>query len=177
MKIQQALFFFFAVLFFASCEIAPKINTTPSSTSLIGTWELTGLDYTGTSSVTVSGTDPFITDFTGELADSDFTIEFTDSPKDFFAMGDYSIKLTSEFGGITNVQTIPNPNYVSTGTWSIAGDQLTIVHSTDGPQTTTLINHTEESFQMVLDYNETQDQSGAIVNQQVDVIYSFKKLK
>lgn len=89
--------------------------------SLVGTWRLTSVDYTGTTSSAAGDIS-----YTGTGEDLDLTMVFTEDPNEVTVQGDYSILLETEFLGQTVSFTLTNQDFVSTGTWSLNGSTLTV---------------------------------------------------
>lgn len=114
---------FIAILFLGtllSCSSDDDENN--NTGSILGTWDLVSLDYSGNS--VASGT---TTTFVGEAFDINGDLSFTDNPNGYVGDTMYSIHLTSTTMGqdfetdLTNLSSV-NGN----GTWSLDGDQLTI---------------------------------------------------
>tara|TARA_R110002049_G_scaffold309014_2_gene515820 strand:+ start:665 stop:1225 length:561 start_codon:yes stop_codon:yes gene_type:complete len=147
------------ILIFSACEkedkTSPSSNqsTTPivSSSTLVGDWEMTSLDYAGASSVSAGGS-TITTQFTGVGKNFTYTIEFTDNPKRYSATGGYTVTLTSLFNGSSNVQDVPIPDASSSGTWSLNGNTLTITDDVSGDPTTTEILSSSNNNTFSMDF-------------------------
>lgn len=173
MKTQQLFFLLFTILSFNACQMNSNTEVRPLSTSerLIGSWKLVNLAYSGTSTIANVGT----SSFTGIAVNHDFTIEFVAKPSNFITTGNYSIEQTTEFAGLTNIQTIPNPGHIADGIWGYSGDRITLYRTNQTPQQTTITNLTERSFDMTIDIHNVKEESGATIVQNIRAVYSFER--
>ena len=119
------------MLSFSSCsddDSTPAIGPTPnqliSSKSLVGTWEMSGLTYRGRSTTTVGGNST-TAQFEGVGKDFTYVVQYNDNPKTYTTSGGYTVTLTSTINGSSFVQDAPVSNVISSGTWSLNGNELT----------------------------------------------------
>lgn len=124
MKNFRYLILAFITLGFVSCsgeDDSPSVE----SSNLVGEWHLEDMNYTGTSSFNFNGTS-MTTSFTGELLESNASV-FLNSDNTYTSAGNYTIRLTSNTGGMTDVQEVPVTNIDGSGTYSVNGN----IFSTD----------------------------------------------
>jgi len=124
MKLIKNLFmlvFISAVTFSCNTDDDSSQSTTGD---LVGTWELSSLDYSGSSATTFDDeTTEF--DFTGVGSNIDYELTFEENPNNFEAVGGYDIDLTIAFMGQSTTQTESIEDAVSIGTWDRDGNTLT----------------------------------------------------
>ncbi|MBI9033677.1 MAG: hypothetical protein JEZ03_04305 [Bacteroidales bacterium] len=92
---------------------------------IIGVWNCSSVDYTGTSVTEVFG-QSISSDFVGKGYNVDFTFSLSEDPNVATTTGSYDIKLTTTTLGQSYVQNIEDIAFVYVGSWSQAGDKLTI---------------------------------------------------
>lgn len=142
-----------SVISFSSCsdddgDSSPAASPAQriASSTLVGNWEMTSLDYAGTSSNTVAG-QTITTEFTGVGKDFTYTLTFSDNPKEFVSTGGYTVELTSIFAGQSTTQDVPIPNAGTTGTWELNGNTLVLVdNNTNETSTTEILSGSNNSF-------------------------------
>jgi len=172
MKIFNTLLALFLLLFFTSCEKDETKNL--GSDGLLGQWEVSALDYTGSTITEIPDVEIPVLDFEGNGRDLDLSIEFLEST--FTSEGSYTIDLTMEFGGQSSTVPYPVQGFIGVGDWSMEGNTLTI--STPGAEPYPAeINQVDDNT-MTLNYILTIDNSqpGAIVTSNVDLTYTLTRM-
>ncbi|MEM5566856.1 hypothetical protein WNY78_17170 [Psychroserpens sp. AS72] len=126
---HKKLNFLFIALALVLTACSGDDDSSPTNTSgdLLGTWIGQDVDYTGNSSKTVQG-QSFDATFVGEAYDVDYTLTFTENPNEVLSDGSYSIELTTTSLGQTQVDNVENLEFLSNGTWSRTGNELTVVN-------------------------------------------------
>lgn len=113
------------------------------------------VDYTG-SMTTIQAGETFVANFIDQAYDVDYTLIFSEDPNEVVLDGAYSIELVTTTLGQTQTDNIENLEFLSSGRWSRAGDELTVVN--DGQTSvTTIIELTDTSLK--LSTVQTQDLS------------------
>jgi hypothetical protein len=141
---------------------------------LTGSWNMTTINYTGTSTTTYAGVST-VANFTGTGKDMDLTVQFTKDPNNFTSSGSYSIELKTQINGQTVTETYEFSNFMMPGSWSIKGDKLTIEAQSQSQDATIKKLNNAELIIMGQQENKVS-QSGVTVTQKVSVIYSFEKI-
>ena len=167
-------FLFVSILFITVTACGDDDDAVPEDTSgdLIGTWQMTDLDYSGTSSSEFMGI-PLNQTFTGFAKDIDYSITFTENPNEFEGNGGYTIELTTTTGGqsATIDETVSGE---ANGTWELNGMNLTI---TANGQTEDLdisvLN--ENTLTFTSEVTETIDVNGITSTTNVTVTSSFTR--
>ncbi len=142
-----ALFFLSAILF-TSCSDDDDAPNSPGSgvtdASIIGTWRMVEMNYTGTSSSDTMG-QSLSADFDGTALNIDYIITFTENPNEYEAVGSYDIDLNATILGQNTQQTQSLNDINQTGTFDKNGDVLTLSGSLN--QINTSVSIPEDSFE------------------------------
>ncbi|HMQ49066.1 MAG TPA: lipocalin family protein [Saprospiraceae bacterium] len=174
MKILKLLLVIGVITFFASCT---EDDNTPSG-GLVGTWKVTAVDYSGTSTTSLPGFPTTTATFTGTGTDMDLTITFKENPNEYKTSGDYSINLVSTISGQSYNQVWTNQGFISDGVWERNGNELIITVNSTGETNTSVIEE-ETDDKLVLSYGETKTEtdalSGAVIVTEVEGTYTFEK--
>jgi hypothetical protein len=139
---------------FSSCEI-PYDDTgdAAAATSLLGEWQMTSLEFTGSATQTIAGLGTVNHTFEGEAYDINVTSTFTETPNRMLNEGVYSMHLIFHFvldssPPITINQDQTNIDDNLDYTWSIDGDQLTILPDGGIASTYTILELTDHSLKI-----------------------------
>ena len=181
MKLIQL--FFVAVLcsFLFACEDdtpTPSDNTndtTVTNHQLVGTWNLTAIEYQGTISSEAVGFPISVSSFTGTGVDMDLTIDFTENPNDYTTSGDYSVLISVESFGQIIEQTWANQGFIDDGTWAEANNVLTVTNAIGGEQSINIIELTDTNVTVTWDYADVTVLAGVTTTQNVEGTYTFMK--
>lgn len=161
MKIMKLTFVFLFAIIIASCsdddsnETPDPMNeetpenmdesseeTDDESASIIGMWEVTSINASGTSTVEIAG-QTIETEFLGEGIDLNYSVTFTEEPNEVTADGDYNIELTTTIAGQSITEVVPGILFIDSGDWAIDGDQITISsNDMESTGTITTLNET-----------------------------------
>jgi hypothetical protein len=155
---------------FFSCA---KDDSLPTN-AILGKWNVTQIEYTGTSSTNVQG-DITTAEFTGSGVDMKLEIEFTENPNEYKASGDYGINLKTEFLGQSFDYSLSNQGFIDSGTWSQEGDQLTVTTKAGETQTATVTSLTEDVLIITWGTSQTEALEGATVTYDIIGLYTFEK--
>src|SRR5690349_21529334 len=118
MKIIKLFFLGIAVLFFScgSDDEAPL----PAIEGMVGTWNVTAIDYSGTTTTSAAGQSIKAT-FTGKGKDIDYTTTFSVEPNEVVSNGDYVIELKTTVMGQTTTEDYYFDEVLMDGTWELEG--------------------------------------------------------
>ena len=132
MKTKVLLLALLTATVLSSCKKDSE-SLTSAETLLLGTWEMTAMTYTGTSSSTTQGFTT-VTNFDGVAKDITYEVEFLEDPKTYETAGGYTVELTSVvedfvlygelFEGYTIVTDSVIEDFMSTGSWSSDGNTV-----------------------------------------------------
>jgi hypothetical protein len=152
MKISKLLFLAVAV-FFLSCgddDEDPK----PTSDGFAGTWAVTGIDYTGTSTNKTQGME-LTMDFTGKGKNMNMSATFSENPNKVATKGDYTIAMTMSYMGMEMpAQDFKFEGFMGDGTWELDGKKLTVT-SNGQTQEGTIIEQTTTTLKVGYDFVKT----------------------
>lgn len=126
--------------------LTPAANQKIASKTLVGNWEMTSMNYAGSSSIQSGGVN-YTTTFSGKGKDFTYILTFENNPKTYIATGGYKVELKSNFNGSTNVQDVTIWDASSFGTWSLKGDTLSLNDFNTGQNNSTeILRATNNSF-------------------------------
>ena len=154
-------------------EMEMEDEMTDESASIIGIWDVSSINATGTSTVEIAG-QTITTDFVGEGIDLNYNITFTENPNEVVADGDYNIELTTTVAGQSITETIPGILFIDSGDWSIDGDQITIT-SNDVENTGTITTLNETTLIIEIDMETIIDQQGVENMATINAVVSFQR--
>jgi len=120
-----------------SCE-SDLVSAPPSdsvgggvtSSNLVGSWEMTSLNYNGTTVTSTQGIN-ITADFVGQGSDYNYIMEFTEAPNNYFSTGTYDIELATTISGQTTISNTNDLNATSNGTWEKNGNVLTFTNASN----------------------------------------------
>ena len=170
MKITKLLLLSLSVILF-SCGDDEDFK--PTSQGMVGAWQITAVDYKGTTTTTAQGMS-IKADFTGTGKDMTLTTTFAASPNTVTTQGSYTIVLKTTIAGQTETEEYPVDEIFSDGTWTLDGQTLSIT-DINGTEKATIIEQTATSLKMKLDINESETDQGFTVTTKVSAVYTFKK--
>lgn len=170
MKITKLLLLSLAVIFLSCSEDEDPL---PTSQGMVGTWNVTSVDYKGTATTTVLGAS-MKADFTGKGKDMTLTSTFSENPNTVFTEGSYTIELKTTMNGQTTTEDHYFEDVVTDGTWTLNGRTLTITGA-DGPQEATILEQTSTSLTMRMDMKETEGTQELTVTTDLQITFVFKK--
>lgn len=110
-----------ALATFISCsndDNDPEVD----SGMILGEWQLDEMNYSGTTTVTMEGQTSSIS-YEAEAIDMDAQVIFNDQST-YSTKGSYTIRMTTNMEGYTDVQDYPFSNVNGTGTYRLEGDKI-----------------------------------------------------
>ena len=174
MKIIKSLFLLALAFTVLSCSEDEKPSF--DETLLPGEWELSTLDYSGTTTTSYSVLS-IEADFVGTLVESDLLVNFTAEPNEFVSSGSYLIELETTVAGQSTTTTQEFPNILLPGTWRIEHDKLIVENEIAGEQETTIKRLDDSSLIITVKLTETYSQSGAEITTVVNGVYSLTRMQ
>jgi len=152
--------------------------TQQNQENIIGVWNMTSMNYVGTTRQTAQGTE-FTSSFTGIAKNIDYAMEFTDDPKMYFTSGGYDIELTTIIDdfeisgniveGYTTETLVPLEDYEISDTYTIEGDNIEgITFGSEETQTANASSYdiaelTSSTFKVTWELEQTVNQNGVEV--------------
>ncbi len=140
-----------------------------------GAWELTDLDYTGTSKTSYLG-QVLTVNFVGSLIESDLIVTFTENPNEFQSEGSYTIELTSEILGVKSTSYETIDEVFLPGSWEIVGNKLLVTSSVTEPAEVTIESLSESELTISQDETEDFSQDGVNVTSELSLQYTFTRV-
>lgn len=165
---------FAAALAFTFAACSNDDDNGPAGDEIVGTWALTDIDYSGTST-TSSPAGAFTADFTGSGYDMDVTVTFEEDPNVYKTDGDYSIELVTEFNDQTFESQVENEGFIDDGEWERNGDTITITNSDGETTTSEIVSINASSMVIAYDFVRVTTENGATVEYSVNGTYSFDR--
>lgn len=170
MKITKLLLLCIAVILFSCSEDEDPI---PTSDAMVGSWTVTALTYSGSTTTTISGV-TLKADFTGTGKDMDLTTTFGLSPNTVTNEGSYTIVLTTTSAGVTSTDEFLFEEIINDGTWALSGKTLSITNP-GGTQQATILKQTSTTLEIGVNVDESESVSGITITTKVQGVYTFIK--
>ncbi|HYF71137.1 MAG TPA: hypothetical protein VD884_23575 [Ohtaekwangia sp.] len=172
MKITKFFFVSLLVLFFSCSEDEPS-PALPTVEGLTGSWNMTAIDYSGTSATTFEGSTIKAT-FTGKGKNMDYTTAFSMDPNAVVSEGSYTIELKTTVAGQTTTEDHEFNDAFMDGTWELDGRTLIITN--DGvSQEAIITKQTDDVLEAKVNIEESFSESEITVTTKVKAIYKFRK--
>jgi len=174
MKNTKFLFVLLLSLVIFSCS-SDDDSTQNGNATIEGEWELTSMEMEGNYEYTMEGVPfPILFEYDGYAKDLNSQTIFETNPNTVSSTGTLTLVLTISMMGdsITEEMPVDFSEYVSSGTWEIDGDQMTVV-DTDGNISTYKIEQLT-STTLILKMNETFYSQGFPM--EIEGLLSFSKL-
>lgn len=172
MKITKFLLFISIVVVLFSCS--EDESPLPTSEGMIGTWALTAIDYSGTTTTSYAGQSAKAT-FTGKGKDMDYTTTFNADPNTITSTGGYTIELKTTMGGQTTTEDYELEEVLMDGTWELNGKTLLVTN--DGvTQEGTISKQTATTLEVRINVNDSYTDSGYTITAKVKGVYKFEKV-
>ncbi|MGB1217334.1 MAG: lipocalin family protein [Saprospiraceae bacterium] len=175
MKISKWIFpLLFISIFLASCSDDDSSNA--DNSDLVGTWNMTSVDYNAVSSTTAAG---FTTTATsvGTSFDENSTLTITND--NMAATGTYGLNLvvTTEFSGNTTSanQTWESQQFTNNGAYTRSGNTLTVENPQGGTDDMNIDELTANNLTLSGTVVTTTSQSGATGTSTIDVVFYFER--
>jgi len=96
-----------------------------SSSDLEGEWNITAVDYTGTTTTVTPGFPDIVQDFVGVGRDIEILFTFNDDDS-YTSKGSYVVDLTTTFNGVSTTQEVPVLDFLGSGTYEYTDPDLTL---------------------------------------------------
>lgn len=157
----------------SSCSKDDTTQNT-SSADLLGVWNCSAVDYTGTSVTDFLG-QSLTSDFIGEGYNIDFTFTLTENPNIASSNGSYDIKLSTTTFGQTTVQNIEDNAFTFVGTWSLDDNKLTIIDQEGESSTANIVKLTDSVLEVSIQEVRTITNGGATVTATTNTHITFVK--
>jgi len=149
LKILLASILFITV---TACGNNDDVVVEDTSSDLVGTWQLTSLDYSGTSTNTIDGI-PIEATHAGFAKNIDYSISFSENPNLYDANGEYIIELTTIIDGEGSTLDIELFAFEADGTWSLNQRELTIIRDNE-TEIISITNLNETTLTIVSDVSD-----------------------
>lgn len=166
---------FLAVLSLGITACGEDDEPTTNEQGIIGTWKITGIDYSGTSTTTVQGIPPTTATFTGTGYDMNLSITFGENPNNYVTSGDYSIELVTMAAGQTFTNQWTNQGFLGNGTWERNGDTLTATDSGGDVGVATIVSESDNEIVFNVMTQETTTDQGVTTVYDIDGTYVFTR--
>jgi hypothetical protein len=172
----------FILVAFTSCEnelvsAPPSDNIDDSSGDLVGSWNLTSLNYSGTNVVTSdSGVEN--QDVQGIASDYNYIMVFTESPSNYIITGSFDLEYTVTVNGESITENFDDISGASSGTWTKDANVFVTTESGSGEvlsSTIQILNDTTLKFTNVIieEDNSTPDETSVST---ITSEYIFEKI-
>lgn len=174
MKLLKIAALCFCVVFIQSCGEDESIEPFESA-DLVGTWNMTDFDTSGTISYTIEGV-PIPVQIDGTGKDIDAFVEFTEDPNQFTSSGSYTIVLTTSGTGFApEISETTVDQLFSNGAWSLGQSKLVLSTVGEASQDLEVLTLTES--ELTLQFEETIDEvvDGVNAEGSIKFIFSFSK--
>lgn len=168
---------FMSAMTLTSCSSDDDSDTTPETNSdLVGTWEITDLNYQGSSTTSFQGQEISL-DFSGQsISFQDAQVVFN-ADNTYESSGSATIEFTVETMGQSQTQELSTESGLETGTWEINGQQLLLTPSGQDQQVSDIDVFTDSDLKISIDnFTASGFPNGAAANATIDAEYSLHKL-
>ncbi len=171
MKLFQIFFFAILLTAFTACgddEAAPD-------GSIVGDWDVTAIDYGGTSTTSGPGFPTITSTFTGTGVDMNLMVSFSEDPNVYTSSGSYGVELTTETQGQSSTDTVTISGFADDGEWSQNGSTIMVTASNGETSEITIISI--DGDEMILEFGDvTTTQSGDFTStSEVMGTYTFQR--
>jgi len=140
---------------------------------LVGTWELSELNYAGNIS-TSDGSLTLSSDFSGSASDITTTITFN-ADGTYTTSGSHTLEFEFDFGGNPQTQTITYEAFLDSGTWELDGSTLTVTDSAGEDTSIEMRSLSNRTLILQLEITEVDDTQVATTTTTVNGNYTFEK--
>ncbi|UKM64101.1 lipocalin family protein [Flavobacteriaceae bacterium GSB9] len=151
-------------------------STSEITADIVGTWEMTDYDYTGTTKTTFEG-QTYSADYVGEAFNIDYRMTFNENPNTIETEGSFSLELTTTAFGETSTQVVNTDDVetINAGTWEIQNGNL-VTQADGGIEATYKIEELTETS-LVLSLNQEVDisQSGVTAKTTINAKMFFQR--
>ena len=174
---MKRLFLLSLSVFFIACSSDDdSTGVSIAEADLVGTWDLTSFEQSGSTSTTVAG-QTIASTFTAVGSQFDFTTTFTADPNQASSEGTYVIDVRTETAGevVEEQATVDSNDFDSgalSGTWRIEGDKLLTNESgQDAEYTVTAFSGNSITLNLTLQQSLTIEGQTIDINTSANVTY------
>lgn len=144
---------------FSSCsEDEPDEPVVPVN-NLIGTWTMSGMDYSSEQVVEFFGIPAVTTNYTGTASNMTTTITFAEEPNNATITGTYDLDLEAEAVGQTENVTWEDQAFINNGTFTEVGDVITVTEPGGEMSTLTVVELTATSLKVNWNYTTVEEEA------------------
>ena len=171
MKTSKLLLLGILFLSLAACKKDEENN----SSTLVGSWNVTGIDYSGTTTTvdpnvgTISGT------FTGLGKNLSLEIHFSENPNDYTTSGTYDIDLTTMVQGQTYNTTWTSGDFIDDGTWELDGSTLRVTNGNGDVSEATIIEVNNSTLILEWMFSQVETNGSTVITSDVAGTYTFQR--
>ncbi|AFL81245.1 hypothetical protein Aeqsu_1766 [Aequorivita sublithincola DSM 14238] len=161
--------FLFVTLISITISCSKKDDNPEPVISINATWKASAIDYKINQTFNGPG-QTVIKNYNGITSDVTYTMSFSENPNRVITNGGYDIELAT-FGGQTIIQNII---FFPNGTWSLAGNQLSVSDGTE-IEVLTVVELTANKLVLNGVKNETSTQGDVTLNSTNNLTLTFAK--
>ncbi len=144
-------------------------NTSDTSASIIGNWEMVSFNYNGTNTTSYTG-GSLVSSYEGVGKNINATMSVTEGPNKVKATGSYTVHLKTTTSGTVIEQDVPT-SFNNEATWTKDGTKLTI-NTTES----TITELTATTLKYKADQNEVTDLGGGMTSTvKITSYFTFKR--
>lgn len=168
---KRLILLIFSSLLFFSCVTEEPQPTTESR--LVGEWEVTSLEYSGTTVTEYEGFSYSI-DYTGLGSNIVASYTFSENPNNFSGSGTYDTILTITSEGESYEQTFEGLGFAYSGSWSVDRDKVTLTSNNES-SSATIVSLTDTELELKMNEEQTQTIEGTTVTIEVEMLLKLSK--
>ncbi|WP_200977807.1 lipocalin family protein [Echinicola sp. 20G] len=116
------------------------------SHSVVGEWEMVGMTYSGTSTVSYGGINFPPTFSEGVASDIDYILTVNESPNTVVGEGSYTVTLKSSYMEHEFDFSVPVDYFMKSGSWEVEGDKFILSKPGESPETATIVKLTADEM-------------------------------
>jgi hypothetical protein len=143
---------------------------TSQTASIVGNWKISDFHGTTSSTVTVNGSSTTTTS-EQQATTFDAFVEFTENPNNYNGSGSITIEMTIDGNPAGTYDSQP----FESGTYEIAGDQITLDGDPNNTATILTLNDTTLELHFVQETTTTDDTTGAVTVTSLDFYETFTR--
>ena len=176
---MKKIFFILLILITVCTSCSNNNESLNTDASIVGTWNMTSLIASGTGTTTIQ-TVPVSFNVQADSFNADYNITFTENPNNLVSQGSFGLNIQVTSFGQTMTETIDDAvSFLPisdnlTNTWSLSGNQLTIM-SNGETFNLTVSQLTETNLTLLIDINEPIEANGSTVDVQLNGEVTFTR--
>ncbi|MEM6965346.1 MAG: hypothetical protein AAF573_11310 [Bacteroidota bacterium] len=154
-------------------SVLTACNNDDDTDAVVGTWNVASIEYGGPITST-NGMQTFNGTFTGSASNLNMSIELEEDG-DYNSSGSYTLEVTTQIAGQTNITTQNITGFMGNGTWVRTGDIIVTTDSNGNSGSATILS--VDDNQMTLEVNETESSvdNGFTTTTTINATYVFAK--